>query len=123
FQTCALPILHQLHIVTSSGYLWDTVQERAIEKGNLIHLIISNIKTKDDIDFVFDVFINSGKLSITQAKELRPIVDGVLNHPQLQHYYESHWIIYNEKDILTKSNLIIRPDRLNRSEEHTSELQ
>lgn len=105
--------LHQLHIVTSSGYLWDTVQERAIEKGNLIHLILSNIKIKDDVDFVFDVFIHSGKLSITQAKELRPIVEGVLNHPQLQHYYESHWIIYNEKDILTKSNLIIRPDRLN----------
>src|SRR5690606_6102150 len=104
---------HQLHIVTSSGYLWDTDQERAIEKGNLIHLILSHIKTNDDIDYVFDWFVSTGKLNLAQAEELRPIVDGVLNHPQLKNYYESNWTIYNEKDILTKSNLTIRPDRLN----------
>lgn len=104
---------HQLHIVTSSGYLWDTDQERAIEKGNLIHLILSHIKTNDDTDYVFEWFVGTGKLSLAQAEELRPIVNGVLNHPQLQHYYESNWTIYNEKDILTKSNLTIRPDRLN----------
>lgn len=104
---------HQLHIVTSSGYLWDTDQERAIEKGNLIHLILSNIKTTDETDYVFEWFVSTGKLNLIQAEELRPIVDGVVNHPQLQHYYESHWTIYNEKDILTKNNMTIRPDRLN----------
>lgn len=104
---------HQLHIVTSSGYLWDTDQERAIEKGNLIHLILSYIKTNNDIDYVFDWFVSIGKLSLAQADELRPIIDSVVKHPQLKTYFESNWTIYNEKDILTKSNMTIRPDRLN----------
>src|SRR5690606_14851486 len=28
---------HDLRIVTNAGYLWDTEQEAAIEKGNLVH--------------------------------------------------------------------------------------
>src|SRR5690606_33540819 len=63
---------HQLHIVTSSGYLWDTEQERAIEKGNLIHLILSKIKTHNDLDYVLEWFVSNGKLSITQAEDLQP---------------------------------------------------
>ena len=39
---------HNIKIVTNSGYLWDTLQKEAIEKGNLIHNIMSQIKTKTD---------------------------------------------------------------------------
>uniref|UniRef100_UPI00404B32BB UvrD-helicase domain-containing protein n=3 Tax=Gelidibacter sp. TaxID=2018083 RepID=UPI00404B32BB len=104
---------HQLHIVTSSGYLWDTEQERAIEKGNLIHLILSKIKTHNDLDYVLEWFVSNGKLSITQAEDLQPIIENILKHPKLNSYFETNWTVYNEKDIFTKNNITIRPDRLN----------
>ena len=37
---------HNIKVVTKSGLLWDTNQEEAIEKGNLLHNIMSKIKTK-----------------------------------------------------------------------------
>jgi ATP-dependent exoDNAse (exonuclease V) beta subunit len=52
-----------LNVLTNAGYLWDTTQEKAIEKGNLIHLIMSQIKTVDDIAFVFEDFLDSGKIN------------------------------------------------------------
>ena len=44
-----------IKVVTKSGFLWDTHQQEAIEKGNLIHNIMSKIKTKEDIEIVFNV--------------------------------------------------------------------
>ena len=35
---------HNLSIITKAGLLWDTKQEQAIERGNLVHLILSKIK-------------------------------------------------------------------------------
>src|SRR5690606_18980866 len=49
---------HNIKIVAKSGYLWDSAQGEAIEKGNLIHNIMSRIKTKSDIDFVIEEFVN-----------------------------------------------------------------
>ena len=36
---------HNLQIITKSGLLWDTKQQKAIERGNLIHELLSKIKT------------------------------------------------------------------------------
>ncbi|HEX9827327.1 MAG TPA: UvrD-helicase domain-containing protein [Flavobacteriaceae bacterium] len=101
-----------LNILTNSGYLWDTAQEKAIERGNLIHLIMSQIKTENDIDFVFEDFLDSGKINKDQMLELKPIVNAIINHKQLKAYFKSNQTIYNEKDIITKQGVIVRPDRV-----------
>lgn len=103
---------HNLNIVTNSGYLWDTDQEKAIEKGNLVHHIMAHINTENDIKFVFEQFIVSGKISRSQEKELTPIVLEIVNHSLLKTYFNSDFTIYNEKDIITKEGLILRPDRI-----------
>lgn len=103
---------HQLHIVTNAGYLWDTEQEVAIEKGNLIHLILSKIESYPDVDEVFDGLISQGVLNATQHVELKPVVLELLKHPQLSAYFQPDVICYNERDILTRSGEIIRPDRI-----------
>ena len=103
---------HNLNIVTSSGYLWDTIQEKAIEKGNLIHNIMSEIKTVEDVNYVLDDFKHSGKINTTQYHDLMHTVNDLLHHKQLRSYFNSDATIYNEKDILTKQGQILRPDRL-----------
>ena len=101
-----------LNIVTNGGYLWDSTQEKAIEKGNLIHLLMSEIKTANDIDFVFENFIDTGKLNQNQTVELKTIVNAIVNHNNLVPYFKSHLKIYNEKDIITSQGIIVRPDRI-----------
>jgi len=103
---------HNINIVTSSGYLWDTSQQEAIEKGNLIHNIMSKIKTRDDINFVITDFITASIINIEQASILKEIVKQIVNHPKLQEYYTSNYTIYNERDIITKDGIILRPDRV-----------
>ena len=103
---------HNLHILTSSGFLWDTNQKEAIEKGNLIHLILSRIKTKHDIPFVFNEFLKSGQITTEQTEILKPLIEKVVEHAKLEMYFNSNITSYNEHDILSKSGKIIRPDKL-----------
>lgn len=103
---------HNLNIVTTSGYLWDTEQEKAIEKGNLVHNIMAHIKTESDIEFALDQFMHSGKINSSQEKELKPIIINLVNHNVLKPYFNSELTIYNEKDIITREGQILRPDRV-----------
>jgi len=103
---------HNIKIVTNSGYLWDTKQLMAIEKGNLIHYIMSQIKTKTDINITFDKCLTTGIINSEQALELKEIVNTIVNHPQLSDYFNSVNTIYNERDIITKQGVLLRPDRL-----------
>lgn len=103
---------HDLRIITNAGYLWDTEQEAAIEKGNLVHLIMSKIKTVKDIDLVFTEFENTGALNLKQSAELKPVVNALVNHEQLKTYFLPDLKVYNENDILASGGLILRPDRI-----------
>ncbi|WP_111308865.1 UvrD-helicase domain-containing protein [Confluentibacter sediminis] len=103
---------HNIKVVTTSGYLWDTNQEEAIEKGNLIHNIMSNIKTADDVDFVINNFISASLINDEQAFTLKQKVTEIVNHPLLKIYFSNEYIIYNERDMISKQGIILRPDRV-----------
>ena len=103
---------HNLSIVTNSAYLWDTSQEEAQEKGNLVHNIMSMIKSSHDIDYVFEQFLSSGHLDLEQSKKLKPLIIEIVNHQNLLTSYGGFDVIYNEKDILAKNGEILRPDRV-----------
>ncbi len=103
---------HNIKIVTKSGLLWDTTQQDAIEKGNLIHNIMSKINIKDDINYVINEYVNSSSINKEQASILKEIVNEIVNHSKLKDYYTSNFIVYNERDIITKEGIILRPDRV-----------
>lgn len=103
---------HNIKIITNSGYLWDTSQKEAQEKGNLVHEILSKIKTEVDIDFVLNDFMQSGRLDSYQNKELKHVIHEIVNHEDLKNYFCQDDYILNEQDIITKSGAIFRPDRI-----------
>jgi len=103
---------HNINIITNSGYLWETHQQDAIEKGNLIHHIMSKIKSKIDVDITFDTLLNSGFITPAQYQPLKSITIDIVEHELLKNYFNLNNDIYNEKDILTKDGKSIRPDRL-----------
>ncbi|MDN3664817.1 UvrD-helicase domain-containing protein [Algibacter miyuki] len=103
---------HNIKVVTNSGFLWDTNQEEAIEKGNLIHNIMAHINTKDDVDAVIDDYISSSRINTDQAIALKVLIFEIINHPKLKTYFTEDNTIYNERDIITKQGVILRPDRV-----------
>ena len=104
--------VHNINILTKSGLLWDTTQKEAIEKGNLIHEIMAQIKTSNDVDIVLTSFLSLGIINSEQQIELKRLVISIISHPKLQPYFSQDSIIYNERDIVTRNGIILRPDRL-----------
>ena len=103
---------NSVNIVTNSGYLWDTEQKEAIEKGNLIHDIFSKIDTESDIDFALNDAFSQGLININQKSIINSTIRQIVNHPKLKSYFSNDVLIYNERDIISYNGSIIRPDRL-----------
>ena len=103
---------HHIKVVTNSGYLWDTKQEEAIEKGNLIHNIMSLVETPKDIDSALLNYINKGFITTEQSTILKEKITNIVNHKLLAKYYNTDFKIYNERDIITANGFVLRPDRV-----------
>ncbi len=103
---------HNLNIITSSGYLWDTDQEKAIEHGDLVHEIMAHISTLDDVDFALEHFLSSGTINTEQFEDLKTIIHRIVNHKDLKPYFDQNLTIYNERDVISKNGRIYRPDRI-----------
>ena len=103
---------HNLRIITSSGVLWETDQEKAIEYGNLVHLVMSKITTPHDVDFSIKSVVSDGHIKASESESLKQIVLSIINHKMLSAYFSTDYLIYNEKDIITKEGHFFRPDRL-----------
>lgn len=104
---------HNIFIANRASLLWNTKQEQAIEKGNLIHNILSEIETADQIDETILTNIEKGVLSNEQAVAVKKSISEIVNHPLLTPYYIGEPKVMNERDIYTKDGLIVRPDRIN----------
>ncbi|WP_434037173.1 UvrD-helicase domain-containing protein [Formosa sp. 4Alg 33] len=103
---------HNIKIVASSGYLWDTKQQEAIEKGNLVHNLMANIKTKSDVEGVLKDAEQSGLISSDQLEGLQERILQIIDHSELESYFTSDHTIYTERDIIKADGTILRPDRL-----------
>ncbi len=103
---------HQLRILSNSGYLWDTKKADAIERGNLVHDIMSQIKTAEDIELAFKKFTDTGILNYEQTSLITSDVESIVEHDLLKDYFLMDATVINERDIISKSGAILRPDRL-----------
>ncbi len=99
-------------ILTKSGMLWDTNREEALFKGNLLHNILSQIEIETDIDTAFENSVKLGDISAHEAIPLKETIYKIVLHPKLSSYYSSNVAVYNEKEIITKDGIMLRPDRI-----------
>ncbi|WP_150451655.1 UvrD-helicase domain-containing protein [Arenibacter lacus] len=102
----------EFRILTKSGALWDTTRETAINKGNLVHLIMGQINGKEDIAPAVTGAVKNGSLSQDDEPEILEKVTGIVMHPKLSRYYGKDLEIRNEQEILTQDGKILRPDRI-----------
>ena len=101
-----------IKIAQRESVMWGTKQQKAIEFGNVLHEILSFIKTKNDINLAIEKAIENGLITFLQKSEVEKTLVEIINHPSLSDFYSNSNTIYNEKTIITKQGTIVKPDRM-----------
>ncbi|TAI47698.1 UvrD-helicase domain-containing protein [Flagellimonas allohymeniacidonis] len=99
-------------ISTTSGQLWGTDAEKAIEIGNLVHFALGKIIYLEDEPSVLDELKSTGQIQGEEGKMISNLVHNTVHHPLLKEYFTSSYTIYNEREILTQGGSPLRPDRI-----------
>ena len=98
--------------MTKSGALWNSLQEKAIKKGDLYHDIFSEIDTIEDMPSAIKKYTQEESLSETELQELERLISEVVLHPELSEYFNSEALVVKERNILSPTGEVLRPDRL-----------
>ncbi len=81
-------------------------------KGILIHELLSQIETANDIEWALERASVQGKLDANYRASLHETFNSVINHPKLKNYFEGTYKVWNERDILIPESADIRPDKI-----------
>lgn len=103
----------KVKIATHKSMLWNTKQEKAIEKGDLLHNLLSKIHTQKDIGHVLKSAVYEGIISDNQVDLLKSLFEKITSHTRLKIYFENIYNVETERDIFTSTKEVQRPDRLN----------
>ncbi len=87
-------------------------RESAAAKGKLIHALLSNIRTVEDITKTLNNYLNQGLIDHQEYDSLQNELKKVITHPELIEYFTSDVIIKTETELITADGEIIRPDRV-----------
>lgn len=102
---------YHINIVTNASKLWDTSQQLALEKGNLIHDLLSKIYTENDIKTIIEEAHNNGAITFSDKEVLYNQLKKVVCHPELTKYFKEELTVLNERDIIAHQQSY-RPDRI-----------
>lgn len=107
------PESNDLKVVSSDASLWLTEAEVAISAGSELHDLMEKIKFSHQTEDALEQMQARSDLSDKEKSTLRKMVERIVEHPDLKEYFSSEETIMNERDIVTKGGLLLRPDRLN----------
>lgn len=111
--TATAPSDHRLKIVSLESALWDTDTQRAISEGNLLHDTMAEIASVEDIARVFSTLQERAIYPSEVLERLQKKVESITSHPELKSLFSTTTEVKMERDIITASGTLIRPDRLN----------
>lgn len=100
----------RLKAVTRAGALWGASETASQE--HLYRYVLSEITYASDLDRALKAASEAGLLPEREIEAFRNTLEAIINHPLLQPYYASPCIIYNERDIYTRTGEVVQPDRL-----------
>ena len=104
--------MKNIKIAQRESLMWNTKQQKAIEYGNILHEILSFIKTKDDIDLAITKAIENGLIVSSQKEDVLKTIYEIVNHQDLSLFFSNEHKILNEKTIIQKEGNLVIPDRM-----------
>ncbi|MDN3722987.1 UvrD-helicase domain-containing protein [Aequorivita sp. SDUM287046] len=112
------PMAHGVKIVSSERSF--EAQDAAISAGNLLHEIMAKINVRSDAERVLSELSLRSIISPKEFEKLQKTIHQILNHPDLKELFNGSAKIYNERNIITKTGLVLRPDRINIDERNNA---
>lgn len=91
--------------------------EKARRDGIILHRILSEIETIEDVDSIMETQIIRGYVNRELAAELREKILLLLNTDELRKYYSKEGNTKNEREMITENGEILRPDKIYISED------
>jgi ATP-dependent exoDNAse (exonuclease V) beta subunit len=101
-----------IKIAQREALMWGTQQQEAIEYGNLIHEILSYVKTKSDVELAISKALENGLITFNQKEAVNKSIQEIVNHSELENYFAEGNEILNEQTIIQKEGKTIKPDRM-----------
>ncbi|RKS95015.1 ATP-dependent exoDNAse (exonuclease V) beta subunit [Flavobacterium limicola] len=101
-----------IKIAQREALMWGTHQQEAIEYGNLVHEILSFVKTKADVDLAITKSIESGLITFAQKEIVFNTIQEIVNHSELEICFAEGNEVLNEQTIIQKQGKTIKPDRM-----------
>ncbi|HEX9151282.1 MAG TPA: 3'-5' exonuclease, partial [Flavobacterium sp.] len=101
-----------IKIAQREALMWGTLQQEAIEYGNVIHEILSFVKTKNDVDLAITKSIENGLITLNQKELVYKTIQEIVSHLELITYFAEGNEILNEQTIIQKEGKTVKPDRM-----------
>ncbi len=101
-----------IKIAQREAVMWGTHQQEAIEYGNVIHEILSFVKTKNDVDLAITEAVENGLIVPAQQGVVRHTILEIIEHDSLKNHFAEGNQVLNEQTIIQKEGRIIKPDRM-----------
>jgi len=103
----------KIRISQQYNEIWgDEGYKERIAYGNLIHNILANIETKEDIKPAILNFAEQGLLKNEEVEPLAIEISELLDVELIKPWFSGLGEIKNEKDILSKDGKLYRPDKV-----------
>ena len=105
-------IKQNIIISSKNSNSWLNDFEYAKDEGNVFHEIMKEINSKKDVTIALNRFYDLGVIDDVQKDEYMRKILAIINHADLNKYYNEKLISFNEREIISKSGAILVPDRL-----------
>jgi len=101
-----------IKIAQREAMMWGTSQQEAIEFGNVMHKVLSFVKTKFDIDLAIIKALEEGLIATNQAPIVRNYVEKIVSNENLKEFFNGSYQVYNERSIIKSGAKTMIPDRV-----------
>jgi ATP-dependent exoDNAse (exonuclease V) beta subunit len=98
--------------IKSSYFKNSSESEKAKKQGILLHWILSKIKTAADIDNALNEAVIEGNILSSELESFKAKITSFLGHPRLKTYFAADAEGKLEKELITVTGEILRPDRI-----------
>jgi ATP-dependent exoDNAse (exonuclease V) beta subunit len=90
----------------------ESKKQSGINKGKLIHEILSLIETSGDLQKAVRRIEVEGKIGSGESEKILSDLKDLLNDPEVKSWFDGTFRVVNERNILPGANGIKRPDRI-----------
>jgi ATP-dependent exoDNAse (exonuclease V) beta subunit len=101
-----------IRIAKKEALMWGTLQQDAIEFGNIIHQILSYITSKNDLQTALTKSLDEGLIQQSQISIFENKITQIINHPELEAFFNPNYMVFTEHNIISPNEINLKPDRL-----------